>query len=56
MFFGLINALATCQELFNQIFGKALDDFIIIYLNDILVYSKNKNEYIKHIQYILQEL
>ena len=56
MFFGLINTLTICQKLFNQIFGKALDNFVIIYLNDILVYSKNKNKYIKYVQYIFQRL
>ena len=49
MLFRLINALTTCQKLFNQIFEKALNDFTIIYLNDILIYSKkNKKIYQAH--------
>ena len=33
-----------------------MDDFIIIYLDNILVYSKNKNKHVKYVQYIFQRL
>ena len=33
----------------NQVLGKALNDFTTVYLNNILVYSKNKNKHIKHV-------
>ena len=42
MFFGLTNTLATCQELFNQVFRIAWDDFAIVYFDNILVYSNDK--------------
>jgi hypothetical protein len=39
--FGLTNALATFQELINNVLRTHLDIFVIAYLDDILVYSKN---------------
>ena len=56
MLFGLINALAICQELFNQVFKKTLDNFAIIYLDDIFIYSKSKKEHVKHVRHIFQWL
>ncbi|OJI87428.1 hypothetical protein ASPTUDRAFT_137529, partial [Aspergillus tubingensis CBS 134.48] len=39
-----------------SIFGKYLNRFIIIYLDNILIFSKNKKEYIKYIRLILYKL
>ena len=55
MFFGLTNALTTCQKLFNQIFKTALDNFVIMYFDNISIYLKIKKN-IKHIYYIFQKL
>lgn len=41
IFFNLFNAPINFQEYINKIFAKKLDIFIIIYLDDILVYTKN---------------
>jgi hypothetical protein len=41
MLFGLTNALAIFQELINNVLRTYLDIFIIVYLDNILVYSKN---------------
>lgn len=41
MSFGLTNALAGFQDYINQIFGEKLDIFIMIYLDNILVYTKD---------------
>ena len=41
MLFGLSNALATFQGYVNKIMAENLDIFIIIYLNDILIYAKD---------------
>jgi hypothetical protein len=41
MLFGLTNALATFQELINNVLRTYLDIFVIVYLDDILVYSEN---------------
>jgi hypothetical protein len=54
--FGLINAPATCQALVNDIFREYLDIFVFAYLDDILVYSKNEKDYIKHITLVLETL
>ncbi len=48
MLFGLTNALATFQGYINKILVEKLDVFIIVYLNDIFIYTKNKGE--EHVQ------
>ena len=54
MLFRLINALATFQKLINNILRVYLDIFIIVYLDNILIYSKNKEDYIKYIYIVLR--
>ena len=49
MSFGLTNAPATFSRLMNYIFMDYLDKFIVVYLDDILVYSKNKEEHAEHL-------
>ena len=44
MFFSLFNALASFQGYVNKILAEKLDVFIIMYLNDILVYTKNTSQ------------
>ena len=44
------------QSLINNILRKYLNEFYIIYLNNILIFSKNKEEYIKYITTILKIL
>ena len=51
--FGLTNALATFMTLMHNIFAPYLDDFIIIYIDDILIYSKNMEEHEKHLEIVL---
>ena len=41
MYFGLSNILATFQKYVNNILAKKFDIFIIVYLDDILIYNKN---------------
>ena len=43
MSFGLLNTLANFYDYINKILAKKLNVFVIIYLNDILIYTKNKN-------------
>jgi Reverse transcriptase (RNA-dependent DNA polymerase) len=56
MLFGLINVSAIYQALINNILREYLDDFIVIYLNNIFIYSKNEKEYTGHIIKILETL
>ena len=41
MFFGLSNTLAIFQDYINKILAEKLDIFVIIYLDDILIYTEN---------------
>jgi len=50
MQFRLINAPVTFQKRINSILGEYLDKFIIAYLNDIIIYLENKEEYREHIK------
>ena len=54
MLFRLTNALATFQALINNILRAHLDIFIVAYLDNILVYSKNKEDYVKHVRTVLR--
>lgn len=54
--FDLINALTIFQSLINDIFRDMLDIYIIIYLDDILIYSKNDENHEKYMRQILQRL
>jgi hypothetical protein len=54
MSFGLMNALAHFMYLMNSVFMLELDQFIVVFIDDILVYSKSMEEYEDHLQIVLQ--
>ena len=54
--FGLTNALAAFMDLMNRVFGPYLDKFVIVFIDDILVYSSSKEEHAEHLRIILQTL
>jgi hypothetical protein len=56
MCFGLANAPAYFMYLMNSVFMTELDKFVVVFINDILIYSKNEKEYAKHLRIILQQL
>ena len=56
MSFGLINAPAVIMDLMNKIFQPYLDHFVVVFINDILIYSKSEEEHEKHLRIMLQIL
>ena len=54
--FGLTNAPASFQHLMNHNFRDMLDDFVIVYLDDILVFSNSIEEHTEHVKLVLQRL
>nr|GFC95837.1 putative reverse transcriptase domain-containing protein [Tanacetum cinerariifolium] len=54
--FGLTNALAVFMDLMNRIFHEFLDKFVIVFIDDILVFSKSKEEHEDHLRTVLQTL
>src|SRR5204862_8205821 len=56
MLFRLTNASAMFQELINHVLYNHLNEFVITYLNDILIYFKKKENHEKHIKEVLRRL
>ncbi|MBW0465419.1 hypothetical protein O181_005134 [Austropuccinia psidii MF-1] len=54
--FGLTNAPASFQNLVNDIFADFLDIFVVVYLDDIMIFSSSEEEHVKHVASVLQQL
>lgn len=54
--FDLKNALAVFMNLMNKVFKEFLDTFVIVFINDILVYSKTKKKHEKHLRKVWETL
>lgn len=54
--FGLANAPATFQRLMNSTFGPEMDEYVLVYLDDILVFSKTLEDHIRHLDTVLERL
>ena len=51
--FGLSNAPSTFQRLMNQTFFDLLDRFVVVYLDDILVFSESLSDHLAHLRIVL---
>jgi hypothetical protein len=56
MSFGLTNALAYFMYMMNKVFMEYLDKFIVVFIDDILVYSRNEEEHEGRLYLVLQKL
>ena len=54
--FGLCNAPATFQSTMNSIFQDFIDDFVIVYMDDLLIYSKTSEDHERHLRAVLQRM
>jgi len=54
--FGLTNALAVFMDLMNRVFRPYLDQFALVFIGDILIYSKSREEHERHLRIALETL
>ncbi|XP_013614061.1 PREDICTED: RNA-directed DNA polymerase homolog [Brassica oleracea var. oleracea] len=54
--FGLTNAPAAFMRLMNEVFHDYLDKFVIIFIDEILVYSRSKEEHSEHLRLVMERL
>ena len=56
MSFGLTNAPAAVMDLMSTVFKDYLDKFVIVFIDDILVYSRSEEDHEQHLKAVLQRL
>ena len=54
--FGLTNVPAAFMDLMNRVFRPYLDQFVVVFIDDILVYSRDEQEHEQHLKIVLQTL
>ncbi len=54
--FGLCNAPATFQRIMHDVFRPYLDKFVLVYLDDLLIFSRTREEHLEHLELVLQLL
>ena len=56
MAFGLTNVLAPFMDLMHRVFQPYLDQFVVVFMDDILIYSQSEGEHEYHLRIVLQLL
>jgi hypothetical protein len=56
MSFCLMNAPAFLMDLMNNVFMDYLDKFVVVFIDDILIYSQSEEEHVDHLKMVLQRL
>jgi hypothetical protein len=56
MYFGLTNVQAFFMYLMNSVFMDYLDKFVVVFINDVLIYSQSEEEHVEHLRMVLQWL
>ena len=56
MSFGLTNAPTAFMDLMNRVFKEYLDKFVVVFIDDILIYSRMKEEHEEHLRVVLKIL
>ena len=54
--FGLTNALTAFMDLMHRVFHPYLNQFLVVFVNDILIYSQSEEEHEDHLRIVLQAL
>jgi hypothetical protein len=54
--FGLTNAPSTFQSVMNDVFREYLDEFVMVYIDDILIFSRTAEDHLRHVEFILARL
>ena len=56
MSFGLTNAPAYFMSMMNKVFMEYLDKFVVVFIDDLLIFSKSEEEHKEHLRLVLEKL